>query len=114
MYNKKLQYFKNKVCTILTGPTTRFFDETQHTNVFVGFVEEIDSDGVWIIQLSTNRKSFFPMNALIGIIEEVVTPLTEEESRLVRQQVEKRLPEKAPQQLISVDSLKQLKRDTNK
>jgi hypothetical protein len=108
----KLSYFKGKVCTVLTSPTTRFFDEVAHTNVFVGLVEDVDEYGVWLLQLTTRKKSFFTLNSLVGIIEEMVVSMTEEESRTVREQVKgKGLPEKNPQQLISLDSLKTLKKD---
>jgi hypothetical protein len=82
--------------------------------VFVGLVDEVDEFGVWLIQLNTKRKSFFTAKALVGIIEETVTPMTEEQARSVRAQVEgRRLPEKNPQQVISVDNLKVIKRDAS-
>lgn len=105
-----LKHFEGKVCTILTMPTNRFFDETQHTNVFVGLVEEVEEYGVWVIQLTSKKKSFFTARGLVGIIEETVIPMTQEEATNVRAQVERRLPEKNPQQTISVESLKLIKK----
>jgi hypothetical protein len=105
----KLHYFKGKVCTVLTSPANRHFDDTQHANVFVGLVEEIDELGVWLIQLAEKKKSFFTHRSLVGIIEETVTVFNEDEAKEVRKQLEARIPPKDGQQLISVDSLKKLK-----
>lgn len=74
----KLQYFVGKVCTILTPPTNRMFNDQQHANVFVGLVEEIDHLGVWIRQLTTGKTSFFAA-PIIGIVEETFKELTDEE-----------------------------------
>lgn len=113
---RQLQYFKGKVCTILTQPTNRFFDETQHVNTFVGIVDEIDDLGIWILRVSSaTGKSFFTHGSIIGIIEESVKLFTDEEAREVKKSLEEtRLPDKNPQQLISVDNLKQLKAKTEK
>lgn len=110
---KKLSYFKGKICTILTSPANRFFDDTQHANVFVGLVEDIDECGVWIIQPTERRKSFFTHRSLVGIIEETVKIFDEDEAKEVRKQLEARLPPKDGQQLISVESLKKLKSGNN-
>lgn len=109
-----LSYFKGKVCTILTSQANRHFvDETQYTNTFVGLVEKIDDFGIWVVQITTKKKSFFTLHALVGIIEETVRVFeTEEEAQQVRKQLETRLPPKDSQQLISVESLKKI-RNTN-
>ncbi len=108
-----LEYFKGKVCTILTAPANRhFLDESQYANTFVGLVEKVDEFGIWLVQLSTKKKSFFTLHQLVGIIEETVTFFdSEEEAQSVRKQLEARLPAKDGQQLISVDSLNKLKKN---
>jgi hypothetical protein len=109
----KLDYFKGKVCTILTSPVNRFFDETQHANVFVGLVDEIDEYGIWIVQLTERKKSFFAHRSLVGIIEETVTLFNDEEAKEVRKQLETKLPPKNSEQLISVESLKKIRNRNN-
>lgn len=106
-----LNYFKGKVCTILTSPTNRHFvDEAQYANTFLGLVDKVDNLGVWVIQLTTKKKSFFTHHSLVGIIEESVRIFdSEEEANALRKQLEAKLPPKNSQQLISVDSLKKLK-----
>ena len=107
----KLDYFKGKVCTIFTSPTTRFFDESQHANVFVGLVDDVDEVGVWLFQLSAKKKSFFSHRYLVGIVEETVQMFTDSEAREIRKQLESILPPKDGKQLISVDDIKMLKKN---
>lgn len=109
--NNNLKYFKGKACTIYTCPVTRYFDEAQHANVFVGLVDEIDDYGLWLIQLAGKNKSFFTFHSLVCIIEETVTAFTtKEEVDQIQKQLEARLPEKNPQQLIQLETLKALKK----
>lgn len=107
----KLNYFKGKICTILTAPANRLFDETQHVNVFVGLVEEIDEMGVWIVQLTEKKKSFFRLSAIVGIVEETVTFFSDEEAKEVKKQLEATLPPKDGQKLISLESIKNIKKN---
>lgn len=110
---KKLLYFKGKICTVLTRPASIFFDQTQHVNVFVGLVDDVDDFGVWIIQLNTKRKSFFFAHSLVGIIEEVVTPVSDKEAQLIKKEVAKKT-EDAQTDLIQVDKLKLMRNAANK
>lgn len=107
----RLQYFKGKVCTILTKPTARHLDVDQHTNIFVGIVDDVDELGVWLLQINTRKKSFFTAGSLVGIIEETVTTLSAEELKSVRSQMETKLPERNSG-VISVESLKNIKKST--
>ncbi len=110
---KKFDYFKGKVCTILTAPVSRMFNEIQHTNVFVGLVEDIDELGIWLLQLNTRKKSYFTAAYLVAIIEEMITPLSPEQSKDLKEKLEEKIPKK-DSQFISVDNLNLLKRKANK
>lgn len=104
-------HFQGKVCTILTSPCNRnFHDETQYTNTFVGIFEKSDDYGIWLIQLTTKRKTFFTYHSLVGIIEETVKFFDDEEAIQVKKQLESRQEEK----LISIDSIKKLKADNQR
>lgn len=107
----KLNYFKGKVCTVLTAPANRFFDDTQHVNVFVGLVEDVDELGVWIVQLTEKKKSFFRLNAIVGIIEETVTFFNDEEVKEAMNKLEATLPTKDNQKLISLESIKKVQKN---
>jgi len=112
---KNLQHFVGKICTILTRPTTRIFDETQHANTFVGLVEQVDDYGIWLLQLTTRKSSFFFAGTLVGILEETVTPLSEEDARKVQQELEKRaLPQSGKQELVSLGGIKKMANDAKK
>jgi hypothetical protein len=74
---KKLQYFVGKVCTIFVTPINRNFKEENPASFpqqmyvyFLGIVESIDEDGVWLIQLHKNLKSFWKHEQIVGIAEE--------------------------------------------
>jgi hypothetical protein len=113
---KKLSYFIGKPCTILTRPASRMFEEEQHANVFVGIIEEVDEFGVWVLQLNGRKKSFFFHHSLVGIIEETITTFSPEEAVILKKELEKRLPvaENKPNDVISLESLKVLKKTANK
>lgn len=113
---KKSSHFIGKVCTVITTQASRFFDEQQHANTFIGIVEEIDDFGVWVLQISGKKKSFFYHHSIIGIIEETVTTFSQEEVILLKKELEKtnsKLENKGDD-LISLDSLKKVKKIANK
>jgi hypothetical protein len=68
----KLQYFKNKVCTVFVPSINRNFDE--HTNIeyFVGLITDIDDFGVWIQSLKNKKMNFINFKFVVGIAEEIV------------------------------------------
>lgn len=79
-----LSYFVGKCCTIITRTMNRNFKEENPMNFpepvftyFIGYVEKIEEDGVWLAQLSSGLKSFFFKHSIIAISEEEVK--TEEE-----------------------------------
>lgn len=64
--------FLNKICTILLKPINRVFDERQNVNYFVGYVIDMNDDGVLIEHPENKCKSFFYKSSIIGIAEELV------------------------------------------
>jgi hypothetical protein len=101
---QKLQYFVGKICTILTPPTNRTFDDMTHANCFVGIVEDINELGIWIQYPSSQQKAFFPV-PIIGIIEESHRPMTEEEASIVKTQLEEKI--KKPNSINELKGLKE-------
>lgn len=113
---KRLSYFVGKPCTILTRTVSRLFDETQHANVFVGIIEEVDEYGIWLLQLNAQKKSFFFHHSVVGIIEETIKTFSQEEAVLVRKKLEENqfVPETKKDDVISMESLKVIKKTGNK
>ncbi len=68
---ERLNYFMGKVCSILTSPVNRQFDELRAREHFVIRVREITSDGIWGTHPSSQMVSFFPAAHIIGIAEEI-------------------------------------------
>lgn len=75
----KLKYFIGKPCTIFTVNLNRNFkDENPATfveqiyNYFFGIVEDADAEGIWIRQISNNKRSFFAKNYIVSIAEETM------------------------------------------
>lgn len=95
MINKKLQYFVGKVCSIFTTETNRdFAKENPNTflkvvyNYFMGVVESIDDDGIWInqIPLENGAKSFFSWKFIVSIAEEpVLNPNDPKNAEIIEQ-----------------------------
>lgn len=72
-------YFVGKLCSVFTTPTNRDFKlENPKTfpepiyQYFIGVVEAIDTEGIFLTQASTGCKSYFNLNNIIGICEEQV------------------------------------------
>ena len=70
MIKNELKYFQNKICTIFTGPINRSLPESALINYFIGEIVELGVYGVTIRHLSTNCKSFYFYQKIIGIAEE--------------------------------------------
>jgi hypothetical protein len=68
----RLQYFKGKVCTILTTPINREFNETFAREHFVVEVQEIGRECLWGTHPYNGTVAYFPMSYIISIQEEVV------------------------------------------
>lgn len=69
---RNLEYFKNKVCTIITPAINRNFDENILIDYFVGRITKIDEAGVWYEHLQSKCLNFVFYNQLIGIAEEKI------------------------------------------
>lgn len=69
---EKMQYFVGKVCSIFTGPLNRNFDEARAREHFVVKVEEIDTDGLWGSHPYNGTISFFMLESIKLITEEIV------------------------------------------
>lgn len=71
---KKLQEsFCGKICTILTKTIAKTnFQDQQFADFFTGLVESIDEDGIFTKHHITKCLNFYPMEQIIGILEEQV------------------------------------------
>lgn len=106
----KFKHFLGKVCTILTYQTTRHYSDEQHVNVFTGVVEEIDEYGVTILTLpQMKRKAYFQF-PIVGIIEEEVIPITDEEEKEIRDKYarDNNLPLPQNNEKLSLGGIKEL------
>lgn len=114
----KLQYFIGKICTIYTQPSNRIFTDQQHANSFCGVVSEVDEYGLWLEMLpDMKRKAFYTAHNLIGIVEEQVVPITDEQETEIKQAFAKEMASVQPPQqddLISLDSIKNMAKNANK
>jgi hypothetical protein len=87
---EKMQHFVGKVCSIFTGPLNRNFDETRAREHFVVRVEEIDCDGLWGTHPYNHTVSFFLMDAIKLITEEIVLdPSNPEHAKMIQEFQEK-------------------------
>ena len=71
----------------MTNPIQRKLkDQTEEMQYFVGVVEEISKDGVFMTQISTGLKSYFNINNVIGIFEEeVLDPTTPDDNEIIKE-----------------------------
>ena len=102
------QYFLGKVCTILTNQTTKQFSDEQHVNIFTGIVEEINDFGIWILMLPQRKRIAYFQFPIIGIIEEEVIPITDEEEKKIREKYATENIQTPPNNLVTLGGLKEM------
>lgn len=93
-----MQYFKNKVVTVLTHRSARDFPPNevgsyQFAQHFTGHVEAADDYGLWLLDPAKGVRSYFLYSGLVGVCEEQVVA---EDHPLVKQAAERAA--KRPQQ----------------
>lgn len=86
---KKLQEsFNGKICTILTKTVAKTnFQDQQFADFFTGLVESIDEDGIFTRHHITNCLNFYPMEQIIGILEEQVILETDPSYKEIVQEI---------------------------
>ncbi|RTK96615.1 MAG: hypothetical protein EKK64_03255 [Neisseriaceae bacterium] len=91
---KKLQQLTNKVCSVLTTSVAKGnFTDNQFADFFVGIVDEINEDGVWLRHPMTNCLSFFSINHVVAVLEEQVIDQKDEKYEEILTEVKKAPPE---------------------
>ncbi len=91
--SKNLGYFVGKVCTILSRPINRQFDEKQSNDYFLGIVECVTEDGIFTTHTITGCKNFYLLKNIVGICEEqVLDPSRPEEAELIQEFKQKVTP----------------------
>ena len=87
---EKMQYFVGRVCSVFTGPLCRSFDEVRAREHFVVTVQDIDCDGLWGTHPYNNTVSYFPLESIKLITEEVVLdPNNSEHARMIQEYQER-------------------------
>lgn len=71
-YNQELQYFVGKICSVITTSMNRAFDERICREHFVVQVNDIGRAGIWGKHPYNLTLSFFSMEHIISIHEEIV------------------------------------------
>lgn len=99
-----LNHFKGKVCSILTTPIQRkLSNKEEEIQYFVGVIEEITKEGVFMTQIATGLKGYFNISNIIGIFEEeVLDPSILNESKIVEEITE------STNENIDIDSMTKL------
>jgi hypothetical protein len=91
---KKLQQLTNKVCSVLTTSVAKGnFTDNQFADFFVGILDEINEDGVWLRHPMTNCLSFFSINHVVAVLEEQVIDQKDEKYEEILSEVKKAPPE---------------------
>lgn len=70
---KLKENFCGKICTVLTKTVAKTnFKDQQFADFFTGVIDSIDEDGIFSKHHITNCVSFFPLDHVVGILEEQV------------------------------------------
>lgn len=89
-----MQYFVGKVCTIITTQINRQFDERIARDHYAIRVGEITLDGIWGVHPEHDIVSFFPMDHIVSIHEEMELNMNNPEHRKVVEDYEKQYGKK--------------------
>jgi hypothetical protein len=82
--------FEGKVCSIFTTPINRSFDEVRSREHFVVRIQEIGNDGIWGTHPYNNTISFFGMDGVLFLCEEVELDPNNPEHKAMIEEFEKK------------------------
>lgn len=92
---QELQYYIDKVCSIVTTSMNRSFDEQISREHFVIRVRSINSDGVWGVHPYNHELvSFFALSHIISIHQEVELDLNNPEHAAMIKEYEEKTGQK--------------------
>ena len=89
-----MQYFVGKVCTIITTQINRQFDERIARDHYAIRVGEITVDGIWGVHPEHDIVSFFPMDHIVSIHEEMELNMNNPDHRKIVDEYEKKFGKK--------------------
>ena len=96
-----LNYYLGKVCTVLIGRLASFqanMTPEEATQTFTGVVNNIDSHGVFITDLTSKTRNFFSFKHVVGLREEKVLdpndPKDQEEIAIIQKAMDMKAKEK--------------------
>lgn len=84
------KYFKDKICTIITHSINRNFKEETLRDHYVIFVEEINEDGVFGHHPYYNNRSYYPLESIISIHQEIM--VSKQEAEKLEKMAGKKMP----------------------
>lgn len=85
-----MQYFVGKVCTIITSQINRHFDEKIMRDHYAVRVGEVTLDGIWGVHPEHDIMSFFPMQHIVSIHEELELNMSNPEHKKLVEEYEKK------------------------
>jgi len=97
----RFKYFKGKPCTIATVDINFRFKEQQMMDYFMGIVENVDDDGIWIVHPITKCRSYIFMSHIVAISEEQVLYEDNPEDAKIIEEYRKEKPITAAKTMIT-------------
>ena len=92
---KHMEHFIGKICTIITPAINRNFDDVISREHFAVRVLEVTRDGVWGMNPNgSNTASFFNMNYIVSIHEEIALDPDNPEHKELIEEYEKKTGQK--------------------
>ncbi len=111
---QSLQYFVGKVCSIFTLSSNRNNLPEEHAReYFVARISSIDHDGIWGTHPSSHMASYFPLNYVTSIVEEMeLNPDNPEHAAIISkyEKIKENVTEhpQTEQQFVDVENLENL------
>ncbi len=113
------QYFINKICTIITKPINRDFTEKVLQEYFVVKILSISDKFIIAQHAKENLLSYFNMDNVIAIQEEIVLSASNPKDQIKIKELEEKKQKEEPKissssSFVSVQNLKNIIRDVKK
>jgi hypothetical protein len=105
-----LNYFIGKPVTVISTAYTKFFSNEMFSNYFVGIVESIDENGILLKSLTNNCKSYYFLDNIISIAEELILNEDDPEDKSIIDEIKKEVVKNPnlKNQLIDIEALDKL------
>ncbi len=107
-YTKDLDFFVDKVCTIIVRDINWRYKVENMIDYFVGFVSKIDENYIWTRHATTGGSNCIDLEAVVSLHEEQVLYEEKVEDKKLIEEFKAKKPESNPAKFVNIKELSEL------